>query len=422
MRKLVILSLVLAAVAVMTPTVANAQAYPFEASVLQVPTGNAVFQRYYTDSKTTISPGCEGACPTKPCDQLIAGQPSCQLIFNAKGLSGYRGYSEDIFNFGVGDGTVFNAVFDYEKNAGAGNHQGFYGWVRGAVTVNSTSLWNEATCTGTNGTDCLGVATASNARSEANGVPASSGGPGIPNLGGLSPIPVPKAAPGSSSRLVQPQLGGDCIGWRELPALRRLATRFGVHARRVVRTPATAGQFQFVKLAAMAPRRQSRSAEVPGTGAACHVRPEDSVPRCWRQRRCRLAYLSANGQCFLGGGLSASVYELAAKYAGKTNVEVTWKTSLEDGVRGFYVSRATTQNGPFARVSELIPAKGEASAYSFIDTIQMPAGTVKATGLWYKVETIDIDDNAVEYGPTKAQLPGPDRGAIIKQRTAKPQR
>jgi hypothetical protein len=132
-------------------------------------------------------------------------------------------------------------------------------------------------------------------------------------------------------------------------------------------------------------------------------------------------YLSANGQCFLNGGLSANIYELAAKYVGKTNVEVTWKTSLEDGVRGFYVSRSTTQNGPYTRVSDLIPAKGEASAYSFIDAVQAPGAAIKATGLWYKVETIDIDDNAVEYGPTKAQMPNQGSN-IIKQRTAKPQR
>ncbi len=419
MRKLVILSLVLAAVAVMAPTVANAQAYPFEASVLQVPTGNAVFQRYYTESKTTINPGCEGACPTKPCDQLIAGQPSCQLIFNAKGLSGYRGYSEDIFNFGVGDGTVFNSVFDYERNTGAGNHQGFYGWVRGAVTINSTSLWNEATCTGSNGTDCLGVATASNARSEASGVPASSGGPGIPSLGGLSPIPVPKAAPGSTQTAFN-------LSWGAISSVGEAAgvapVGYEVWGARAANcaTAATAGQFAFVRLV-NGTSATIDAGEVPGSGAAFTFALKVRFPAAGGNT-VSTRFLSANGQCFLGGGLSASVYELAAKYAGKTNVEVSWKTSLEDGVRGFYVSRATTQNGPFSRVSELIAAKGEASAYSFIDAVQVPAGAVKATGLWYKVETIDIDDNAVEYGPTKAQLPGPDRSAIIKQRTAKPQR
>ena len=56
MRKLVILSLVLAAVALVSPSAANAQAYPFEASALQVPTGTTVFQRYYTDSKNYNQP------------------------------------------------------------------------------------------------------------------------------------------------------------------------------------------------------------------------------------------------------------------------------------------------------------------------------------------------------------------------------
>jgi hypothetical protein len=419
MRKLVILSLVLAAVAVMTPTVANAQAYPFEASVLQVPTGNAVFQRYYTEGKATFNPGCEGSCPTKPCDQLIPGQPSCQLIFNAKGLSGYRGYSEDIFNFQVGDGTIFNSIFDHEKNPGAGNHQGFYAWVRGTVVINSTSLWTDATCTGVNGTDCLGVATASTARSEAGGVPASSGGPAIPNVGGLSPIPVPKAAPGSTQTSFN-------LSWAAISSVGEASgvapVGYEVWGARTANcaTPATANQFAFVRLV-NGTTATITEGEVPGSGAAFTFALKIRFPAAGGNT-VSTRYLSANGQCILGGGLSASVYELAAKYAGKTNVEVSWKTSLEDGVRGFYVSRATTQNGPYARVSDLIPAKGEASAYSFIDAIQVPAGNVKATGLWYKVETIDIDDNAVEYGPTKAQLPGPSGNAVIKQRSAKPQR
>ncbi len=44
-------------------------------------------------------------------------------------------------------------------------------------------------------------------------------------------------------------------------------------------------------------------------------------------------YLSANSACVAKGGLSAAVYELAAKYAGKTNVEV----SVDFGFVGIFI-------------------------------------------------------------------------------------
>ncbi len=420
MRKLMILGLVFAAVVAFAPTTANAQAYPFESSVLQSPTGLSVYQRYYTPSKNIISPGCDGTCFTKPCN-LFEGQTYCLLGYSAKGATGYRGYSEDIFNFGVGDNTIFYSIYDHEKNAGAGNHQGYYAWVSGTVVINSFSLWNSATldCAGANATDCLGVGSSSNARSEASGVPASSGGPSLPNSGGLSPIPVPKAAPGSTSSSFNLQWSAiSSVG--ENPGTAPAGYEVWGARSANCSAPALAGSFQFVKLVAGTSTTVNLT-EVPGTGDAVTFALKIRFPAAGGTVM-STRFLSANGQCFLGGGLSANVYELAAKYAGKTNVEVSWKTSLEDGVRGFYVSRATSQNGPFARVSDLIPAKGEASAYSYIDAIQVPAGVTKATGLWYKVETIDIDDNAVEYGPIKAQLSGPSGNAVIKQRSAKTQR
>jgi len=131
-------------------------------------------------------------------------------------------------------------------------------------------------------------------------------------------------------------------------------------------------------------------------------------------------YLSANSACVAKGGLAASVYDIAASFAGQNNVEVTWKTSLEDGVRGFYVSRATTLDGQYQRVSGLIPASGEASSYSFIDTIQRPVGSARVTGLYYKIESIDIDDNATAFGAVKANLPGPGRGEVMSKGAERP--
>ncbi|RMF75963.1 MAG: hypothetical protein D6738_02530, partial [Acidobacteria bacterium] len=137
-------------------------------------------------------------------------------------------------------------------------------------------------------------------------------------------------------------------------------------------------------------------------------------------------YFSRVGQAINlnGGATAAEVYDLAARRIGGLQVEVSWKTSLEDGVVGFYVSRALTENGTFERVSGLIPANGEPSAYNFVDSIDPSAfqGRVAASGLYYRVETVDIDDNTKPFGPVKADL-GAAPGRIQRmERIGKPRR
>lgn len=408
---------------------ANAQQF-FDSSVWQITdSGLQVYQRYYSLSTNKVNPACEQNCPTKPC---IADGAStvCQLTYFAGTTknpnTGFRGYQEDLFNFGAASGSTFNAVFDAERNGGAGNHQGFYAWNTGVVATGTTSAWNTLNCVGTLAGDCLGNAAEANARPQTN-VPAASGAVGgsIGVIGGLSPIPVPKPSfvnatttnvswdavastgknPGVSPAGYDLYVAKNAGGCGAAPAPGAFSVLRTVTGNSTTVTDADLGISGPTGVYFALKIRYGVTPANP---------PDPAVAVVSR-------YLSANSACVAKGGLSANVYELAAKYAGKTNVEVSWKTSLEDGVRGFYVSRATTQNGPYVRVSDLIPAKGEASAYSFIDAIQVPAGTMKGSGLWYKVETIDIDDNAVEYGPTKAQMPS-QGNAIIKQRTAKPSR
>jgi hypothetical protein len=341
---------------------------------------------------------------------------------------------------------VFNSVVEMEANAGAGNHAGYYVWTQGAVNEFDLGLWNDAglNCASTSvDTTCLGNGNADNSV-DVGGVPSSSGGPTLNNVGGFRPIPVPRAfdIDGDGNAGTKAGVKGFYqLAWDAAASLGKNPGRapagYEVWAAKSTGssgnpgscTPPTQAAFlRVVQVPATPTQAEITDAQLVSAGVG-PLGPTDCVTFALKVRFGATLnatpivsrYVSANGQSFFGtGGLSASVYELAAKYAGKNNVNVSWKTSLEDGVRGFYVSRATTQSGEYTRVSELISAKGEPSAYSFIDTIQPPAGNVKATGLWYKVETIDIDDNAVEYGPTKAQLPRQDGGAIIKQRTTNP--
>lgn len=408
-----------------------------DSSVLEVSSSpGTVYQRWFTTAKPDINPNCEGACPTKPCDTGVPGMTSCQLTFNTN-REGFRAYSEDLINFGDAlFGTVMQAVFDLQVNGGAGNHQGYYAWNTGAVDSADTSTWFALDCAGGSIASCVGAANATNARA-ITGVPERSGAVGgiLRNVGGFSPLPVPRATDldGDGNAYTRAGVKGTFqIGWDAVSSTGKTvlnAAGYDVYYAKSTSAgscPApTDSEFTFLKTVTGTTAEVGfaevglASADDPACvtfGLKVHFGNTSGAVRIVSR------YVSANGQSFATSGLSANVYELVAKYAGKSNVEVTWRTSLEDGVRGFYVSRATTQNGPFTRVSELIAAKSEASAYSFIDAVQMPPGAVKATGLWYKVETIDIDDNAVEYGPTKTQLPGPNRDAIIKQRTVKPKR
>jgi hypothetical protein len=444
MKKLVVVALLGVAALFASVNNVSAQAYPFNGSVIQSgDVGVPVYQRYWSTATNSVNAKCNDVCLIKPCVSE-GGQDFCQISYGAKLANGYRGYDQDLFNFGAADGAVFNSLIEMEKNPLAGNHAGYFGWQVGPVVINATSQWNNNTafdCAGTQNFACVGVSNTSTAK-DASGVPSSSGGPTLSRIGGFSPVPVPRASDidGDGNAGTQGGVRGFYeLRWDPVSSVGKsapvAAAGYEIYAARTTGTSGTPGSctvptpvnFGVLPVKTVTGSQATVSdAELGGPlGAnecvtfALRVRYGQSADGLVVKSR----YLSANSQGFFGsGGLSATVYELSAKYAGKTNVEVSWKTSLEDGVRGFYVSRSTTQNGVYSRVSDLILAKGEASAYSFIDTIQPPAGNVKATGLWYKVETIDIDDNAVEYGPTKTQLPGPSGNAVIKQRTAKPQR
>ncbi len=389
---------------------ALAQNQPFEASVIQ--TGNqgnlTVFQRYWTEVKPDVSPGCAGACGSggANCDLTDPAQPTCKLSYNTT-RNAYRGYSEQMLNFGSpGNGTVFNSLFEYQANAGSATHTGFFAWARGAASEGETSLWYEPGCAGTNGTSCIGNPGTADAIDEANtpqGV--------IAKRGGLQPIPVPKAS-------AQGTRDSFPLSWTAVTSDGKAAGAAVLgYDLYVAKTSACAAptEAQFTFLRTVAGTSTTVTSAEAGLGAddtptfALKIR----FPGTFDGKVITTKYLSANGQCF-GRGLASTVYDLAARHVGGTNVEVTFKTSLEDGVQSFDIMRATTQNGEFTKVGN-VAAKGEASSYSFIDAIQVPQGQVRATGLFYKVVAIDVDNGTSSYGPVKASLPSQGQGTIRQQ-------
>jgi hypothetical protein len=114
-------------------------------------------------------------------------------------------------------------------------------------------------------------------------------------------------------------------------------------------------------------------------------------------------FFSANSQGVAFGGLSGSVTNIQAKLVGRSGVAVTWNTSLEDGLQGFYVLRSFTIDGKYETVSSLIPAKGEPSSYSYMDTA-LPQGGVRGAGVFYQIQTVDSSEQTALFGPVKAVL------------------
>ncbi len=380
----------------------------FEGHVLSTTDQGSAYFRYFTAGDNRInSPGAD-SCTGK---NYVWDPPYCQALFRATG--GYKGFVDDIFNYGGPvDGTVFNVVYDLQQGAGTSGHTGYYFWGAKGVARGESSLWNAVDCVGTTATSCVGQGTTANAAgTDVTNAPTGA----IPPLAGsgFRPIPVPLA------QVTLPPTGVVNLSWREAAPVGPGGTaRYDVYyaiSTGTCSAPTDAG-FTFLKT-------------VSGLATAVNVTTDlgansfpISDPKCITfalkirypnagTTEVVSRYLSANGQAVAFGGIATRVYAVVARYVGQNNIEVGWKSSLEDGTQGYYVSRAFTMNGEYTRVSDLIPASG-AGAYTFIDTIQ---AAKKATGVYYRIESLDMDDSVTVTDPVKALLPKPDK-KIIKQR------
>ncbi len=87
------------------------------------------------------------------------------------------------------------------------------------------------------------------------------------------------------------------------------------------------------------------------------------------------------------------------------DVVVSWETASELNNAGFYVQRSDTENGIFQRITELIPAEGDpfsGSDYDYVDSNATSGNTY-----WYKLETIDLNQESEYYGPISSAPPTP---------------
>jgi len=86
---------------------------------------------------------------------------------------------------------------------------------------------------------------------------------------------------------------------------------------------------------------------------------------------------------------------------------VNWQSGLEGGLSGFYVGRSQNASGPFARVSELIRAKGDDSSYSTTDRVA--AGNSRV--YYYRLEIVGSDGSITTSSPAAVTLPTRSRKA-----------
>ena len=404
-------TLIIAATAVLVLAVPQAFAQVMESALQQVETQltNTPYVRYYTPDPISrnVNPAGAETCPAwdgNP-DPFINDDPEnyCGAVYKSAGQA-YRAYTENRDNFGgAPPGTIFYALWDYQEGS-----DGYYAWAANPVGTDETMNWKAVDCVGTTLGKCLGpLNDAYGAGSDIANVPGGT----IAPLNGLRPIPVPRITNNSIDPINldwdAATATGDTGGFPSTAQYdlyyAKDDTSDGVCDARTA--PLTflrteAGTSTSVALADIG--------EAQGNTTCVAFAIKLSYPEVGGQTHITTRYFSRVGQAINlnGGATAAEVYDLAARRIGGLQVEVSWKTSLEDGVVGFYVTRALTENGVYERVSGLIPAKGEPSAYSFVDTLDPSSirGPVAASGLFYKVETVDIDDNTTPFGPVKADL------------------
>ncbi len=403
------LMLAIALVAMVFPAVpAEAASQPFYAIVgNETPAADGpVWVRYYTAEMAKVNPSgsnnCKGTWDPPYCEVPHTNKPS-------KNRVGYLGYLEDIFNYDGVEGNVYHAVWDTEFGAGTPEHRGYYAWNAREVWVGEMSDPWVPSCAGDAvPRSCLGNSDpdfASGHEIEGTGL-----GTLYPH-GGLLPMPVPRGTrvENGEMRVEWERAEGTGIAgedpWEAEYDLYYVKTEMSCDL-------PTADQFHFLK-------------HVRGTWT--YITNED-VGIEWGSwdhfflvlkivypdaggEKITSRYYSADSTCLSFWGNAAEVVNLRARWLRRNLVEVSWETSLEDGVVGFYVRRAFTPDGPFERVSDLVPANGEPSKYTFIDTVTA-SGRVAASGLYYEVEAIDGNEGQKVFGPTRAEVPAGGRRKI----------
>lgn len=110
--------------------------------------------------------------------------------------------------------------------------------------------------------------------------------------------------------------------------------------------------------------------------------------------------------CLTASPLLAAVTidSLSVSWTGTTQTKVVWKTASEVNNAGFYILRADSQNGPFARVStRLIASHCAAQAVCANPNYDFTDSPPTYQTYYYKLQSVDLSGGTADFGPVAAQ-------------------
>ncbi len=402
MKKRMLLGLLAAAVLLFLPVTAQAASFPIESNLTETdPQPEIIWQRYFTPASAKVN-GSDN------CPYTVDDDRACEMGLYKSNPRAYRGYSENIEGFDNQPfGTTFYHILDMELNPGTGQHEGYYAWAGQVVDGNETMLWRDPNCVGGSPVACMGPCN----QAYGDAVPVPNVPRGTKNgRGGLRPIPVPRAGNYDSVA------GSIDLDWERATA-QDIGDEAAYDINYAILAPgggacpdATPADFTLLRTEPAGTLSTtvllSDLGLAPGDEQCVTFAIRLNLSNYFGGASMTTKFLSSNGQAVYigGGGLAAQIYDIKAVGI-RQGAQVSWKTSLEDGVRGFYVTRAFTQDGPYSRVSDLIRAKGEPSAYTYLDN-NVPAGArLQGNGVFYQIESIDIDDAVQTFGPVELEVP-----------------
>lgn len=134
----------------------------------------------------------------------------------------------------------------------------------------------------------------------------------------------------------------------------------------------------------------------------------------------RSDFFSANGAVVLiDTSLFTDVTGFQASFMGKTRgyftFQVSWDTTVEDGLEGFTLKRATSLQGPFVAVTDLVAPRGhggEGASYEVMDTFR-PRGQ---TTFFYLLEIHENGAASRNHGPVRGEAPSPSGHQKLQDR------